>query len=64
VLVRQFLNTYDVEEGADEIRLTGRPARWLAGQGLPSGPGITFANNGELLAPEAVPTLNSVGPRM
>jgi predicted RNA-binding Zn ribbon-like protein len=77
-VVRQFLNTHDVEDGIDEIASPDALRAWLAAQGLESGPGIggddvqraaamreslralTFANNGEPLAPEAIPTLNSI----
>src|SRR5438874_2613368 len=33
-LVRQFLNTYDVEEGIDEVSTPAGLRTWLAAQGL------------------------------
>jgi predicted RNA-binding Zn ribbon-like protein len=37
-LVRQFLNTYDVEEGIDQVSTPERLRAWLAAQGLEAGP--------------------------
>jgi predicted RNA-binding Zn ribbon-like protein len=77
-LVRQFLNTHDVEEGVDEIADPEALRAWLQAHDLESGPqvdrddveraaamrealrALTFANNGEPLAPRAIPTLNSI----
>jgi predicted RNA-binding Zn ribbon-like protein len=36
-LVRQFLNTHDVDEGTDEIAVPEAFGAWLAGQGLETG---------------------------
>ena len=36
VLVRQFLNTSDLEEGTDELADSARFAAWLEAQGLPA----------------------------
>jgi predicted RNA-binding Zn ribbon-like protein len=77
-LVRQFLNTHDVEEGVDEIADPDGLRAWLADHDLGTSAqleaadveraaamreslrALTFANNGEPLEPEAVPTLNSL----
>jgi len=77
-LVRQFLNTIDLEDGIEEIGTPAELAAWLAEHGLGNGRllddgdvrraiamreslrALTLANNGEPLAAEAIPTLNSI----
>jgi predicted RNA-binding Zn ribbon-like protein len=43
-LVRQFLNTHDVEEGLDEIASPGGLGTWLAGKGLEPAQGLGEAD--------------------
>jgi predicted RNA-binding Zn ribbon-like protein len=43
-LVRQFLNTHDVEEGIDEVSSPESLRAWLAGQGLEAGPRLGQAD--------------------
>ncbi len=43
-LVREFLNTHDVEEGLDEIASPDQLGAWLAGRGLAPGNGLSAAD--------------------